>query len=100
MTASPGLFVTGSSGFIGCRLLERLMAAGDRDIRCLTHRAPPVKQGGLVHFVQGDLTAPQTYASWIRPGDVVVHLAAQTGKASREQFVRINVEGTRALLDA
>jgi nucleoside-diphosphate-sugar epimerase len=87
-------FVTGGSGFLGRVVVAGLQAAG-LDVRVLTRR-----QSSEPGTVVGDLTNPSAWAAALRDVDVVVHLAATTGKAPANEYVRVNIEGTRAMIDA
>jgi NADH dehydrogenase len=93
------LFLTGGTGFIGRRLVAALMHARVDRVRCLIRSAASaVGEQDSVETVVGDLRNPSTYAQALRGCDVVVHLAAMTGKAKPEEYVAVNVEGTRNLL--
>lgn len=98
------LFVTGASGFVGRQLLRELPGGAFHTVTGLSRncealaRTIPARSGW--QFVEGDLLGPT--ASWVHalPGnDVVIHLAAATGKESRARFHAVNVEGTRRLLE-
>jgi NADH dehydrogenase len=52
-----------------------------------------------VSAVPGDLTAAATYRDALASSDTMVHLAASMGKASPAEHVRVNVIGTRLLLE-
>jgi NADH dehydrogenase len=94
------VFVTGGSGFIGSRLLRALVqhgysvAALDRSgrIRERAGLSPPSR------VVPGDLLEPETYRAALASADVVVHLAASTGRASSEEHQRTIALGTESLL--
>ena len=49
--------------------------------------------------MNGDLFDPASYREAIATCETVVHLAAATGNASREQHHRVNAEGTRVLVE-
>ena len=98
----PPLFLTGTSGFVGRRLLSRLAGAGYSEVRLLTRDpARLAAPGGLPptwQVVPGDLADPGGWAGALRGTDTVVHLAAATGKARRQVHLAVNLEGTRRLL--
>src|SRR6478609_9563907 len=89
------VFVTGGTGFVGSRFLQR--AAAGRRILCLS-RARPAKVPANVEFIQGDLSVPETYANALKGCAAVVHLAAVTGKSRPENYFQVNREGARALI--
>lgn len=95
------LFITGGRGFVGRRLLA--CAAGrDVDVVALV-RGPPASGDalpGAPDVVVGDLLDPQSWSAHLEGADAVVHLAAVTGKARAAAYRRVNVEGTRVLLEA
>jgi nucleoside-diphosphate-sugar epimerase len=95
-------FVTGGSGFIGGRLIERLLAEG-RPVRALARSdaaAATVESLGA-EAVRGDLSDPASLAAGARGAEAAFHLAAQLGDwGPWEEFERGNVEGTRNALAA
>jgi NADH dehydrogenase len=97
------LFLTGATGFVGRRLLERLSSAAPSDIRCLTRhpdRLPPGRSGAarLVPVI-GDLAAPGPWADRLTGVETVLHLGALTGKARPGAFEAVNHLATRQLLE-
>ena len=85
------IFLTGASGFVGVRLRHELERRG--------HRVAGLTRGPVEpSLVRGDLLSPGTYEASLAGTDVVVHLAAATGKLPPAEYHRVNVEGTRALL--
>src|SRR5579863_307584 len=95
MTGS--ILLTGATGYLGGRLLSRLVADGDRRIVCLCRRKPADCPSENVEFIQGDLLERESYAGAIAGSDTVVHLAAATGKHAPAEYMRINRDGTEAL---
>lgn len=97
----PRVFLTGGSGFIGRHLLEELLASGIAVTvldRSGTLTAPTTQ--GAVRVVRGDLLDPAAYRDALGECDVVVHLAAATGNASRATHHRDTEQATTALCDA
>jgi nucleoside-diphosphate-sugar epimerase len=72
--------VTGGGGFIGCNLIDRLLAEG-YSVRCLDnfatgHRANLARAVGEVEMVEGDLQSYERVHNAVRGCDVVFHLGA------------------------
>jgi nucleoside-diphosphate-sugar epimerase len=95
-------FVTGGSGFIGGRLIERLAGDGGK-VRALA-RSDAVAAGGKslgAESVRGDLGDRASLAAAAAGCEIAFHLAAQLGEwGPWEDFERGNVEGTRNALAA
>jgi len=93
-------FVTGGSGFIGGRLIERLVGEG-RAVRALARSdaaASAVEAKGA-EAVRGDLGDRASLAAGAAGTTVAFHLAAHLGEwGAWEDFERGNVEGTRNVL--
>jgi len=95
-------FVTGGSGFIGGRLVERLVGEG-RKVRALARSdTAAAKVEGLgAEAVRGDLGNRASLAAGAAGTEVAFHLAAHLGEwGPWEEFERGNVEGTRNALAA
>ncbi|MFG2931080.1 dTDP-glucose 4,6-dehydratase [Streptomyces achromogenes] len=109
------LLVTGGAGFIGSHfvrtlldggypghetsrvtVLDKLTYAGRRDNLPAAHPR--------LEFVRGDICDPELLARILPGHDAVVHFAAEShvdrSVRSASEFVRTNVAGTQALLDA
>jgi len=97
------LFVTGATGYVGRRVLERLPAGLLPEIRCLVRepgRLPPAPPGGPSwHPVRGDIDAPGDWTRQLEGCECVLHLAAITGKARPGDFDRVNFQATRFLME-
>ena len=52
-----------------------------------------------VHVIQGGLYDAEVYAPYLRASDVVIHLAAVTGKAPVQEYFATNVAGTKFLIE-
>ncbi len=89
------VFVTGALGFIGRALLERFRAAG-AEVAGIDRQAD-----AALGVVAGDVLEPGSFRDRLRGCDVVFHTAAVVSNvASEEAFWRVNVLGTRRLLEA
>ena len=105
------VFVTGGSGFVGSRLLPALVRRGhtvvalDRSGRLRSAGQSPIPSeaghgAGTLQVVAGDILNPVDYRDALTRCDVVLHLAAATGKATASDHLRVNAEGTEALVEA
>ncbi|WP_166984169.1 NAD-dependent epimerase/dehydratase family protein [Paramicrobacterium fandaimingii] len=89
--------VTGASGLLGRTVATQLRDAG-HDVRTL-QRSPSGIEG--VRDVRGSITDSDLVSAALAGVDGVVHLAAKVSLAGeRGDFRRVNVDGTRTLLDA
>jgi nucleoside-diphosphate-sugar epimerase len=95
-------FVTGGSGFIGDRLIERLRADG-HEVRALARSEDAAARirarGG--EPVAGDLSSRKAIATAAADCGWAFHAAAALGDwGDRDEFTRVNVDGTRMVLEA
>ena len=95
-------FVTGGSGFVGGRLIEALVAQGWQ-VRALVRgqkAAARVATLGAVPVI-GELTDQAALSKAMAGSTVVFHVAALFKMWGKEkEFNAVNVEGTRALVEA
>jgi len=95
--------VTGATGFIGGRLVNRLLDDG-WTVSALVR--DPNKASSLagrgVELIQGDLTQPETFKRAMKNVDTLFHFAAYfvIGGTDREMAFKTNVEGTEEMLRA
>jgi nucleoside-diphosphate-sugar epimerase len=105
------IVVTGGSGFLGRRLalmlLERGSALGKIDELVLFDTAgpvPPLPEDRRLRLATGDVADRDTVRRLLQPGAAVVfHLAAVVSgeaEADTDLGYRVNLDGTRAVLDA
>lgn len=94
--------VTGASGFVGSHLVEALVAR-DWRVRCLVRKSSRLRwiPTDDVTLINGDVsTSGEDLDRAVRNVSVVFHLAALTSAARDEDYIAVNVEGTRNVVDA
>ena len=94
--------VTGASGFIGGRLVDRLVQEG-HPVRCLVRASSDTtKLERLdVEIAVGDLTSERSLARAVDGCDYVLHCGALVSDwATTDEIAQTNVHGTRSLLAA
>lgn len=89
--------VTGATGFIGSRLVDRLAERGHR-ARALTRR--PMEPRENVTWVEGALDQPCALDALVSETDAVIHIAGLLTGTSAAQFDSVNVDGTSAIVRA
>ncbi len=96
--ANASILVTGGTGFLGRRLVERLLDAGHPVAVLGRTPAPDLARRG-VRFVRASLDDASAVSAACAGIDTVFHVAAKVGVWGRyEDFYRTNVLGTRAIL--
>jgi GDP-4-dehydro-6-deoxy-D-mannose reductase len=97
------ILITGANGFVGPHIARALDVAGD-EVHGIGLGAPPagVELAGWQGFDLLEVASLEDAVSQVRP-DAVVHLAGQSSAAASFAdpggTFRVNVEGTRLLLD-
>jgi nucleoside-diphosphate-sugar epimerase len=100
--AKARAFVTGGSGFVGGALIRSLVKDGV-EVTALARSAAAadaVQKAGALP-ARGDLDNESVLRTRMSGCDVVYHAAAHTQEwGNVDDFIRVNVDGTRKLLDA
>jgi nucleoside-diphosphate-sugar epimerase len=94
------VLVTGGTGFIGTRLAERLALEEGADVCVLVNNwfnAASVCRSDVM-LIQGSVEEPQTLNEAMESVDIVFHCVGVGG--DKDHCTRINVEGTRNVLEA
>ncbi len=98
------VLVTGSTGFIGTALCERLAGSG-YTVRAALRTQSPAPEGAADSVVVGDIGAATDWDAALDQVDAVVHAAARThflhdSAASADLYTDVNVQGTAQLARA
>ncbi len=92
------VLVTGGTGFLGSRLVARLLAA-DRTVHVLGRTPSPELAQRGARFIQASLDDAPAVAAACAGVDTVFHVAAKVGVWGHyDDFFRTNVLGTRAIV--
>jgi nucleoside-diphosphate-sugar epimerase len=96
-------FVTGGTGFIGGRVIKRLLQAGHKVVALVrsARKAAFLKDSGVL-LAEGDITDKSSLMPAMSGVDGVFHIAGwyRVGVDSKSLAEKINVEGTRNVLEA
>ena len=94
--------VTGATGFIGSRLLRRLLDDGHR-VKCLVRspiKAETLEKLGAEVYI-GDLSDPESLKDFPKDCEYIYHIAAFVSDWGKKyDFFKSNVEATKVLLEA
>ncbi len=97
------ILVTGATGFIGSQLTHALVGQGNH-VRVLRRaNSKTLMLDGLpVEHVFGDILQAEAVDQAVAGCDLVFHVAGLSSywRAQRDQIYRVNVEGTRVVMDA
>lgn len=95
------VLVTGSTGFIGSHLCQKLLKLGFNVVAFHRPTSPTLMIDKLpVEHKVGDITDKDSVHVAMSGIDVIYHCAAKLGKSSYAESYRITVEGTRNVLEA
>lgn len=95
------ILVTGSTGFLGGRLCQALVARG-HSVRAFHRSSSNLRllEGLDVEHTIGDLTQPETLQAAMQGIEAVFHTAALLDDTHAGRLYTVTVEGTRAVLEA
>ncbi|MCA8990579.1 MAG: NAD(P)-dependent oxidoreductase [Planctomycetaceae bacterium] len=107
MSTAKRVCLTGATGFLGRRLVPRLLNEQDVTVRCLVRNSSDVdpllgvlsaEQQSRIEFVRGDMRDAEYLKQGLDSCDVLYHLAAALGGSTSTLFLN-TVVPTRQLLD-
>lgn len=92
------IVITGGGGFLGEAIVRQLLEEGHEVVSVARSDYPALRALGA-ETVRGDLVDRDVMRGALEGADALIHTAAKVGMwGSHEDFVRTNVEGTRALV--
>lgn len=97
------ILVTGGSGFIGSFIVEEGLRQGyEVWVAVRKSSSKAFLQDSRIHFIELDLGSKQQLVQQLNPYsfDYVVHAAGLTKTVNRQDFFRVNTEGTKNLVEA
>jgi uncharacterized protein YbjT (DUF2867 family) len=92
------VLVTGGSGFVGDHLVRRLVADGST-VRVGSRSRPSFLPDGATHAAV-DVSDPSSLRTAMDGVDAVVHLTAIITERGDQTFERVNIQGTRNVIEA
>ncbi len=98
MTAELPIALTGGTGFVGQAVCDLVEQQG-LQARALARKVPEDERRGI-EWVQGDLAKREALRSLCQDAQALIHIAGLTNTPDPEQFDLVNVEGTKAVIDA
>ncbi len=107
------VFLTGAGGFLGSRILERLLRDGHEVQVLVRSRGEQTAQQRIQHalgrvgifggygVIEGDILRPSDWMYYVSPMDVVFHCASSItfSHDKRDETMLTNVQGTKNLLE-
>lgn len=93
--------ITGSNGFIGSHLVERLLTQ-NYHVKCLVRKTSVLKwiEHLPIDQIHGDIIDFDSLAPAISNVDYIYHLGGLLRTSKESEFFRVNCEGTKNLLEA
>ena len=96
------IFITGATGFIGSHLVKTLQEKNNCEIKCLVRKNSETEtlQKCDVELFFGDLLDENSLKEGVQDCNVIYHLAGKVFAQKIEDFLDVNVTGTKNLLEA
>lgn len=92
--------ITGGTGVLGNRLIEILVEM-NANVTCLIRPTSNISNlSPHIKTVKGELTDIVSLTEFVKNKDVIVHLAAQVSRTTKQNYYRSNVLGTENLCKA
>lgn len=93
--------VTGGTGFIGSHVVDCLLERG-HEVSCLVRPGKKAAWigGKAVDFHEGSILEPASLPGFLEGCDALIHLAGLTRAKTEADFLAINLEGSRNLIEA
>ncbi|MGB7408470.1 MAG: NAD(P)H-binding protein, partial [Pontixanthobacter sp.] len=89
--------ITGGTGFVGQAVLDIAAVYGVK-VRALARTIP--KDRPIVDWITGSLFDEEAVANLVHNCDAIIHIAGLTNTPDPAQFDVVNVDGTRAIVEA
>lgn len=88
------IFITGGTGYIGSRLIKKLLHKGEYDIIALCRPGSENKIAMGCNIVYGNALAAASFSEYVRGCDTLVHLVgvAHPSPAKKEEFINIDLQ--------
>ena len=101
MTPSRDVLVTGSTGYMGTRVIPTLVARGHR-VRALTRAASRGRVPAGAEPIVGNALDAASIATALRPEDTLLHLVGtpHPSPAKAKEFVDVDLQSVRAAVEA
>ncbi len=97
---APLVLATGGAGFLGQAVVRRCLARGYK-VRVLGRTPPSDALMARVEFFRGDVADRAAVDAAVKGCDHVFHVAAKAGVwGAWEDYVRVNIDGTRNVVEA
>ena len=100
---NPKILITGASGFIGSFIVEEALKRGFETWAAVRKSSSKAfLQDEHIHFIELNLSSEEALKEQLQDHafDYVVHAAGVTKCLNKQDFRRINTEGTKNLVDA